>query len=115
MTHVPLSMTKTFLFYPQNVIFQNPGPFYPRNCSAESLEKFRPNRGGCILINVCMFFLFKKLPTKLKVITFQLDLFIDQGVIAFIQRGELEFMVQKIPENRPLAQGRANLGFDGPR
>ncbi len=48
MIHVPLSMTKTFLFYPEIV---SPGQVYPRNCSAESLEKFRPNRGGGLYVS----------------------------------------------------------------
>ncbi len=50
MTHVPLSVTKTFLFYLEIVLFLSPGPFYPRNCSAESWpnrwKNFGPIEGG---------------------------------------------------------------------
>ncbi len=38
------------IFFPEIVIFQSPGPFYPRNCSAESSptrwKNFGPSGGG---------------------------------------------------------------------
>jgi hypothetical protein len=52
MTHVPLSMTKTFLFYPQRHDFSKSGAVLPQELLskivAESLENYWPNGGGSV-------------------------------------------------------------------